>query len=101
MTSNDEKMGTCGLCPVCKRSGDCQYQKMVPQPVRQCEEFEAYEPLPTKAVLKTACPSAGAPLGVQATGAGKYKGLCSTCEIRETCTFPKLEGGVWHCEEFK
>ena len=27
-------------------------------------------------------------------------GLCATCDNRNTCTFPKPPGGVWHCEEF-
>lgn len=29
-----------------------------------------------------------------------YKGLCSNCDNREECVFPKPEGGVWHCEEY-
>jgi hypothetical protein len=28
------------------------------------------------------------------------KGLCATCDNRETCTYPKPEDGIWHCEEF-
>lgn len=31
----------------------------------------------------------------------RFRGLCMTCEKRETCTFPKPEGGVFHCEEFE
>lgn len=27
-------------------------------------------------------------------------GLCLNCEHRDTCTLPRLEGGVWHCEEY-
>lgn len=30
-----------------------------------------------------------------------YKGLCSNCEERATCIYPKPEGGVWHCDEFR
>ena len=30
-----------------------------------------------------------------------YRGLCSLCENRTTCTYPKPEGGVWHCEEYR
>jgi len=29
------------------------------------------------------------------------RGLCSYCEEYATCTYPKLEGGVWHCEEYR
>lgn len=28
------------------------------------------------------------------------QGLCQTCELRTSCGFPRLPGGVWHCEEF-
>ena len=31
----------------------------------------------------------------------KYKGLCKDCKNRKTCTYPKSEGGVWHCEEYQ
>lgn len=32
--------------------------------------------------------------------AGECKGLCVSCANRETCLFPRAEGGVWHCEEY-
>ena len=32
---------------------------------------------------------------------GREMGLCSHCENREFCTYPKPEGGVWHCDEYK
>ena len=28
-------------------------------------------------------------------------GLCSTCEVADTCTCPKPEGGVWRCEFYR
>ena len=31
---------------------------------------------------------------------GEHKGLCVNCANRETCLYPKPEGGVWHCEEY-
>jgi hypothetical protein len=30
-----------------------------------------------------------------------HRGLCINCDVRETCTFPKPEGGVWFCEEYQ
>jgi hypothetical protein len=30
-----------------------------------------------------------------------FPGLCMTCEKRDTCTFPKPEGGVFNCDEFE
>lgn len=35
-----------------------------------------------------------------ARDAGDCKGLCVNCANRQTCLFPKPEGGVWHCEEY-
>lgn len=31
----------------------------------------------------------------------RFKGLCVNCAYRETCLYPKPEGGVWHCEEYE
>jgi len=31
---------------------------------------------------------------------GEIVDLCATCVKRDTCTLPKPEGGVWHCEEY-
>lgn len=30
-----------------------------------------------------------------------HQGLCVNCDVRETCTFSKPEGGVWYCEEYQ
>jgi len=32
---------------------------------------------------------------------GPFLGLCVNCEDRETCVYPKPDGGVWHCEEYR
>jgi len=29
------------------------------------------------------------------------KGLCAHCDSRENCSIPKIDGGIWHCEEYK
>lgn len=29
------------------------------------------------------------------------KGLCSHCKKLDHCTYPKPEGGVWDCDEYK
>jgi len=31
----------------------------------------------------------------------EYTGLCVNCIHRDTCTFPKCEGGRTHCEEYE
>ena len=30
-----------------------------------------------------------------------HGGLCMDCEYRNDCTYPKPEGGVWHCGEYR
>lgn len=37
----------------------------------------------------------------QPTNTTSAKGLCATCELCETCTFPRPESGVWRCEEYR
>jgi hypothetical protein len=27
--------------------------------------------------------------------------LCSNCEDRHVCIYPKPVGGVWHCDEYR
>lgn len=29
------------------------------------------------------------------------KDLCASCRNNEICTYPKPEGGVWHCKDYK
>ncbi len=91
-----------GLCMSCKGDPACTYVRDPNRPVLQCEEFEGYGSSPSIRTLArrslgpdhSADPS---PLG----NPGRVHGLCSICEERETCTFPKPEGGVWHCEEYR
>lgn len=86
-----------GLCASCVNAGGCTFPRTPGRPVTECEEFEG------------ACgdaPACGddAGRGPRASEAppdtGCVKGLCRTCTKRATCTFPKPEGGVWHCEEY-
>ncbi len=81
-----------GLCHTCLktecalRAGDAT--------VVQCEEFADDAPVrrPLKALVKTS-PFSEPP----ATSAG----LCVNCEERATCTLPRPECGVWHCESWR
>ena len=92
-----------GICSSCKSASTCTYTKDPRRPVLQCEEFEGYEPRPmrpiAKNILLTTAPEFRA--NAEEKNSGKYKGLCSICEDRKTCTFMKPEGGVWHCEEYR
>ncbi len=92
-----------GLCSCCRCFKTCTYPKDPRQPTLQCEEFDGIVPSP----IKTA-PRADAVRTVVkrnpetgAAGPASDPGLCSLCENRPTCTYPKPEGGVWHCEEYR
>ncbi len=95
-----------GLCSSCKSASTCTYTKDPMRPVLQCEEFDGYEPRSVGIISRDSLPLnelANPPLisSAEEKDSGKYKGLCSICEDRETCTFLKPEGGVWHCEEYR
>jgi len=94
----DETFG--GLCSTCKHAKACTYPRDPRRPVVQCDEFEGIR----EASEKAANANPGSVKMVHATrpqAERKYLGLCRICEKRETCTFPKPEGGVWHCEEYE
>ena len=84
-----------GICSQCRYADECTYQKDPERPVIQCAEFEPCEPPPVRRVVKAPSPRRP-PLDFD-----RFKGLCVDCEERETCTYPKPEGGVWHCEEYR
>ncbi len=92
-----------GLCSSCKTASGCTYPRDLKRPVLQCEEFEGDEPHILKATVEKILPKAN-PKFVprnEKRNLGKYPGLCSICEDRKSCTFPKPEGGVWRCEEYR
>ena len=100
------KKGHQGLCMLCKNFSGCTYSRDPKIAVLQCEEFEGEGQLTRKSILNP-LPSSIARntpssiLGKGRTRALHPKGLCGLCEDRGICTFPKLEGGVWHCEEYR
>ena len=85
-----------GLCVACVKDPTCTYMRMLP--VIQCEEFEGYEP---RSKSQQSSEESTDPISPQRPAPAEYKGLCTSCENRETCAFPKPVGGIWHCEEFR
>jgi len=92
-----------GLCSSCVFELTCTYHRDPKHPVLQCEEF--------RGIIRSAVKTGGLknnPFSKvrKTTLTPKIsfhpcKGLCLDCEERVTCTYPKPEGGVWHCEEFR
>ena len=88
-----------GLCITCVNASGCIYIKNQKSVVLQCEEFEGYTNSPMRATINDVLSKVSS--DASKADSGKYEGLCVNCEIRETCEFPKSEGGVWHCEEYQ
>lgn len=92
-----------GLCVTCRNETGCMYPRNSEQTVHQCEEFEAFE-YPfwmEKGIDPTAETRFGGSDKIADPIRASLKGLCRTCAVAETCTYPKHESGVWHCEEFE
>jgi hypothetical protein len=91
-----------GLCSTCEGAANCTFPRDPERPILHCDELDSYKP-----EIVTVKEAAGAELTTpkavsraKQKEVGEYKGLCVNCENRETCTFPKPEGGVWHCDEY-
>jgi hypothetical protein len=100
--SASQESGYGGLCTTCVHSSTCTFPRRMGEPVLSCEEFDEHGKRAAKP-RGAAAPSAQAPQTQMSEATPEplqHTGLCATCENRETCTFPKLPGGVWHCEEF-
>lgn len=80
-----------GLCGNCIHLESCTYPKAVSD-TWFCEEyeFEAAEELSPQPELTVLNEKPDEKLG-----------LCSNCELRESCKFPKPAGGVWFCGEYQ
>lgn len=83
-----------GLCKSCAKAGACALPRASRMPVLECESYEAFKPVQSRGRDRTAG-------GVTSKQEGEYRGLCSDCELRGQCTFPKPESGVWHCEYYR
>ncbi len=81
-----------GICSTCNLGPSCAHLIKNPDlAVWECENFDAY----------LAPPARGAARAAAEPDYGRLKGLCMNCADVETCTFPRPEGGVWHCAEYK
>ena len=97
-----EAIRSLGLCSTCKHAPTCAYPRDPKRPVFNCEEFEIEVGEPMKLSGRDVM-SAGSCPGADLDGDdfARHKGLCGNCDNRESCTFPRPEGGVWHCEEYQ
>jgi len=85
-----------GVCAVCEHELDCIYRTNSNGMALECAEFQMPLPRPADPPVSFS-PRTPSNNGRGSTG---FLGLCSNCDHRETCIYPKPEGGVWRCEEY-
>ena len=89
-----------GLCFTCVHRDSCTLHRPDQPPSLHCDEFVGEVAPPRRVAMET-----GRPMVTRNPGADrdnqKFMGLCRICDLRETCTFPKEGGGIWHCEEYR
>lgn len=92
-----------GLCLTCIHSSNCTLSSDTERPVWECEEFVDHVSHTMKVETKKVTPKTDVEqmTGPENKDSGKYLGLCCNCNHLATCTFPKPEGGIWHCEEYE
>lgn len=84
------------LCTTCNNAPECISRKNIIRPVYFCENYDDFIPQKTVEIEVEATPER-----VSEDAIYEFKGLCVNCDHRNTCAFPKPEGGVWHCEEYE
>ena len=88
------------LCSTCNTAPSCRMAVRRTGPIHFCEEFDDHQepaPRPKKCSTMGQEPLSPEDLARERT----YKGICSNCEERHTCMYPKPYGGIWHCEEYR
>jgi len=83
------------LCVTCIHQKDCVFAGKGKKPVMQCEEFDFMNKdihINSENILQNE--------NLEAVYVQQFKGLCATCENRDSCVLKKSEAGVWHCEEY-
>ena len=66
------------LCDGCMDLANCETRELLPRPILECEAFRKAD-----------------------ATIDRKEGLCSTCELRESCERRLVEGGVWRCAEYR
>jgi len=97
-TVSEEAPRSMGLCATCTEAPHCAYAKNATRPVLYCEMFNEGEP---KEQVESEQPVSPPQSSEEREPISQLKGLCVNCDHRDTCTYPKPEGGVWHCEEYR
>jgi len=88
-----------GLCLTCQNAPECTFPRDAARPVWQCEEFMGEGRAPERVSVEGYGPSRTGMIEAE-KDLGSWIGLCKNCANRETCRYPKPDGGIWRCEEY-
>ena len=91
---------TRGLCSTCDNDPGCTFAANREKPAWHCEEFRCDGASLGNTVSDDRAPLSRASAIVR-NDTPHLMGLCGDCEDRKSCVFPKPEGGIWHCEEYR
>jgi len=84
-----------GLCSTCNNAPGCAFIADPQRPRLQCEEFDNYTVVKKELIENSVLSK------IDKKDEEEYTGICSNCLDLKVCTFPKPEGGIWHCEEYR
>ncbi len=102
MNADAERPALRGLCITCNHFPSCMFATRAKGPIWFCEEFDDSGPMRTGPLAATLLTFPANVVNVQSIElSGTRLDLCSNCDERPTCAFPKPESGVWHCEEYR
>ncbi len=91
--SSADKRLAAGVCTACRWQHDCTFSpRLEGRRVVECDEF-AFEP--SRRVVSSA-----RRVDARKEAHRPELGLCANCAIFASCTYPKPEGYVWHCDEY-
>jgi hypothetical protein len=88
-----------GLCLTCQNAAECTFPRDSARPIWQCEEFMGQGRALERASMEGHSPSRTGLIAAE-KDLKTWIGLCKNCANRETCQYPKPDGGIWRCEEY-
>lgn len=88
-----------GICSTCNNDSHCAFPRSSESGVVECDEFTSEYGISRLSAPEIQTSLSSRPHAMEDVPAAK--GLCVNCDNLKTCTYPKPEGGVWHCEEYQ
>ncbi len=102
-TTSQTALSLNGICATCIHADGCAYVEAADSPKTFCEQFESDIVSTLSATDLSNLRSMPARLKKESEAIRQAKtlGLCVNCAQVDTCVFPRPEGGIWHCEEYR